>query len=143
MSSKGGGGGGRPGAWLDQTRTRWTSIEVSSSGKALGVIYVLLHGLRPGAFPSLGLPQLCLAKLVWQVLFLPEQHPQIQAWFLLGVLTGATAPSLQRQTPLQGQEVEGKGGHACFLELEGALVNLTCACQITSVISDCFRGYGL
>lgn len=50
------------------------------------------HGLRPGAFPSLGLPRLCLAKLVWKVLFLTEQHPQIQAWFLLGVLTGATAP---------------------------------------------------
>lgn len=101
------------------------------------------HGLRPGAFPSLGLPRLCLAKLVWKVLFLTEQHPQIQAWFLLGVLTGATDPSLQKQIPLQGQEVEGKGGHACFLELEGALVNLTCACQVTSVISDCFRGYGL
>ena len=56
--------------------------------------------------------------------------------------------SLQRQTPLQGQEVEArwvgvKGGHACFLELEGALVNLTCACQVASVVSDSLGPYGL
>lgn len=36
-------GGEEAGAWLDQTRTGWTNIEVSSSGKALGVIHVLLH----------------------------------------------------------------------------------------------------
>ena len=106
------------------------------------------HDLRPWALPSLGLPWLCLAKLVWQVPFLPEHHPQIQAWFLLGVLRGATDPSLQRLTPLQGQEVEAgwvgvKGGHACFLELEGALVNLTCACQVVSVVSDSLQPYGL
>lgn len=90
--------------WMDQYRgfLFWKGPQGSSMSffawpEALG-------SSQPG--PSLAMA----GQAVWQRPFLPEQHPQIQAWFLLRVLTGATDLSLQRQTPPGSRNGSKVGG---------------------------------